>query len=94
MAGFCIVAQQTELLMSHTEQDRVRSRGLGSLFSNRLNKYEFRMDGRVGIFLSAQTMLNTLSGIMRMSESVGVLRYSWAQGLQQHRPTSTWTLTL
>ena len=46
------------------------------------------MDGRVGIFLSAQTMLNTLSGIMRMSESAGVLRYSWAQGLQQHRPTS------
>ena len=37
---------------------------------------------------SAQTMLNTLSGIMRMSESAGVLRYSWAQGLQQHRPTS------
>ena len=63
-------------------------RGEMDLFSNRLDKYECRMDCRVGILLSAQTMLNTLSGIMRMSESAGVLRYSWVQDLQQHRPTS------
>ena len=69
-------------------------RGEMDLFGNRLDKYECRMGCGVGILLSAQTMLNTLSGIMRMSESAGVLRYSWAQGLQQHRPTSTWTLTL
>ena len=68
------------------QQNEVRV--AGSLFSNRLDKHEFRMDGRVGILLSAQTMPNTLSGIMRMSESAGALRYSWAQDLQQHRPTS------
>ena len=33
-------------------------------------------------------MLNILSGIIRMLESVGALRYSWVQDLQQHRPTS------
>ena len=59
------------------EQNGVRV--VGSLFSNRLDKYECRMGCRVGILLSAQTMLNTLSGIMRMSESVGVLRYSWVE---------------
>ena len=54
-------------------------RVVGSLFSNRLDKYEFRVVCWVRIFLSAQTMLNILSGIMRMSESAGVLRYSWVE---------------
>ena len=30
-------------------------------------------------------MLNSLSGIICMSESVGVLEYSWVRDLQQHR---------
>ena len=41
-----------------------------------------------GFSYQGSSMLNILSGIIRMLESVGALRYSWVQDLQQHRPTS------
>ena len=53
---------------------------VGSLLSNRLDKYKCRMGCRVGILLSAQTMLNTLSGIMRMSKSVVLGQLRWTTG--------------